>query len=91
MSGAATARRTWHRPPVIANPWLRWALYVAVLAYLVVALGSMQVNWARLADGLNRGWRFVQGFLSPNFTSRSGDILIGLQESITMTVCATVA
>jgi phosphonate transport system permease protein len=83
--------RTWCRPPLIANPWLRWAIYCAALCYLVLALGSMNVNWARLAEGLGRGWRFIQGFVQPNFTSRADEIAIGLQESLTMTVCATVA
>ena len=91
MSLVAPAPRTWRRAPVIANPWLRWALYLGAVLYLVLALGSMNVNWARLAEGLSRGARFVQGFLSPNFSARADDIMIGLQESITMTVCATVA
>ena len=91
MSAVAGMPRTWRRPPFIANPWLRWAIYAGALAYLVVALGTMHVNWARLAEGLGRGWRFIQGFLQPNFTARAEDIALGLQESITMTVCATVA
>jgi len=37
-----------------------------------------------------RGWRFIEGFMHPNFTSRADEIAVGLQESIAMTVCATV-
>ena len=91
MSATLAAGRTWRRPPFIANPWLRWAIYLGALAYLVAALGSLDVNWARLAEGLGRGLRFLQAFAHPNFISRADDIAIGLQESITMTVCATVA
>jgi len=91
MSMPTVAGRAWRRAPLIANTWLRWAIYLGVLTYLVLALGSMNVNWSRLADGLSRGWRFVQGFLQPNFTSRADEIALGLQESLTMTVCATVA
>jgi phosphonate transport system permease protein len=91
MTGAVATGRTWRRPPAIASPWLRWGLYIGALAYLVLALGSLNVNWTRLAEGITRGWRFVEGFLHPNFLSRADDIAIGLQESITMTVCATVA
>ncbi len=90
MSAVAETGRAWRRPAFIANPWLRWALYLAVLTYLIAALGSINVNWARLAEGLGRSWRFVEGFLHPNFVSRADDIGVGLQESITMTVCATV-
>lgn len=88
---AASARTVWRRPPFISSTWLRWALYIGAIAYLVMALGSMNINWTRLTEGLGRGWRFIEGFLHPNFTSRAEDIAIGLQESITMTVCATVA
>ena len=91
MIGTVARGRTWRRPPFINNPWLRWAIYIAALFYLVLALGSLNVNWARLAEGLNRGWRFIHGFLNPNFSARWDDIAIGLQESIAMTICATVA
>ncbi|HEX5959008.1 MAG TPA: phosphonate ABC transporter, permease protein PhnE [Hyphomicrobiaceae bacterium] len=90
-ASAAGQGRAWRRPPLIASPWLRWTLYLGALAYLVLALGSMDVNWARLADGFSRGWRFVEGFLRPNFLARADEIAVGLQESLTMTVCATVA
>lgn len=87
---SVAAGRTWRRTPFIANPWLRWAMYASALVYLVLALGSLHVNWARLADGMVRGWRFIEGFMHPNFTSRADEIAVGLQESIAMTVCATV-
>ena len=59
MSLVAPAPRTWRRAPVIGNPGLRWTLYLGAVLYLVLALGSMNVNWARLAEGLSRGARFV--------------------------------
>ena len=37
------------------------------------------------------GWRFVQGFLVPDFTTRWNDIYYGLIESLTITVTSTVA
>ncbi|MFO1029377.1 MAG: phosphonate ABC transporter, permease protein PhnE [Acetobacteraceae bacterium] len=88
MSGAIA--RHWRRKPLlIASRPLRWALYGGALVYLAVAVSSVHVNWLRLYDGLPRGWRFVQGFLAPNFLARWEDILIGFQESLTMTVTAT--
>jgi len=89
MSEAALARR-WKRPPLIPNPWLRWALYLAGLAYLIAALSTVEVNWARVSDGLAQGWRFVEGFLVPDFSSRSRDIWRGMEESLTMTVTSTI-
>ncbi len=88
---ATAAPGTWRRPPLVASPWLRWAIYLGALAYLVLALGSLNVDWARLAEGFGRGWRFIEGFVRPNFLARADEIALGLQESLTMTVCATVA
>lgn len=80
----------WRRPPLfIQNPSLRWAIYAGALIYLGTATSTIDVNWLRVSEGLDRGWRFLQGFLAPDFTSRWRDILAGLQESLTMTVCST--
>lgn len=92
MSAAGpTAARRWRPPPLIANPWLRYGLYAGALLYLVLAVGSLEVNWTRVVAGIDRGWQFVRGFLQPDFTARWDDVLIGMQESLTMTVTATVA
>lgn len=93
MTPAATAAaalpRQWRRPPFIANPRLRWTLYAGAALYLVLGIGSLEVNWARAIQGLERGWVFVLGFLNPNFTSRWDEIVIGFQESLTMTITST--
>jgi phosphonate transport system permease protein len=82
---------TWRRPPQIVKH-RRWriALQVGIVAYLVLAVGSLDVNWERVAIGLERGQRFIMGFLQPDFTSRWGDIARGLVESLTMTLTSTV-
>ncbi len=90
MTALATGRR-WRRPPLISNPTLRYSIYLGAFVYLVLALSTVDVNWARVQEGLERGLRFIQGFLSPDFTSRSRDIWIGLEESLTMTLTSTVA
>jgi phosphonate transport system permease protein len=82
--------RAWRRPPLIRNRSLRWTLGVGAVVYLTVAVTSLEINWLRVYQGLERGWRFVQGFLVPDFVSRWGDIMIGLQESLTMTFTSTV-
>ena len=82
---------TWHRPPLIAQRGLRYALYAVALAYLVLGLGTLEVNWQRAWEGLPRGGAFVSGFLAPDFLSRGADIWQGLLESLTMTLTATVA
>ncbi|WP_295884792.1 phosphonate ABC transporter, permease protein PhnE [uncultured Thiohalocapsa sp.] len=80
----------WRRPPLIADARLRWALLLGALAYLVIGIGSLTVNWGRAAEGWERGLRFLAGFVQPDFVSRWGDIQQGLTESLTMTLTATV-
>ncbi len=80
----------WKRPPFIERAWLRWAIYGGAALYLVLAVGALEINWSRLSEGMVRGWRFAAAFAHPDFVSRWEDILIGMQESLTMTVTATV-
>jgi phosphonate transport system permease protein len=82
--------RVWHRPPLIRNRALRWTSAAAALIYLGLALNSLDVNWLRVYEGLDRGWRFARGFLLPDFISRWSDIVIGMQESLTMSFTSTV-
>lgn len=90
MTGTAGTPRIWKRPRLVEQTWLRWVISLAVLLYLGLALGSIDVNWTRVSEGLVRAARLFSGFLQPDFTSRWEDIQQGLIESLTMTVCATV-
>lgn len=82
--------RTWRRPPFIENPTLRWLLVIGSGIYLALALGTIEVNWSRIAEGLPRGQRFVAAFFPPDFISRAGEIVEGIYESLWMTVTSTV-
>lgn len=90
MSAAVAPARRWAPPPRIRNRWLRWALHVGAAAYLALALGSVDVNWTRVVEGLDRGWQFVRAFAPPDFLSRRAEIAEGLAESLVMTVTSTV-
>src|SRR5690606_1573076 len=82
---SATYPDTWRRPPqMIRTPFWRRVFVIGAVAYLAFALGTIDVNWARVAEGLERGQRFISGFLSPDFTTRWRDISAGLVESLTM-------
>lgn len=80
----------WKKPPLVKRSWLRWVLTFGTLIYLVLAIGSVEVNWSRVYVGLERGAAFVAAFASPDFTSRWTDIRHGMTESIIMTVAASV-
>jgi len=80
----------WRPLPFIADARLRWALNLALLVYLALVYYSVEVNWRRVAEGLERGLNFIVSFLRPDFSSRAGEIVQGLTESLTMTLTSTV-
>lgn len=86
----SVAPRRWKKPPFIKNPRLRWALGLGAAIYLALALGTTEVNWTRVWNGLPRGQQFIAAFFPPDFTSRWDEIAEGIYESLWMTVTATV-
>lgn len=80
----------WRRLPLIEDVRYRIALISVVIIYLVLATLSIEINWARVAEGASRGLNFLSAFLQPDFTSRWKDIQQGLLESLTMTLTSTV-
>ena len=92
MSDAlAQSAYRWRKPAFIANPWLRWLLIIGVLVYVLLALATLDVNWTRVVEGLERGKKFIASFSHPDFNSRGSAILEGIKESIIMAVTSTVA
>ncbi len=89
-AAAAAAPRRWRRPPLIKSARLRWALGIGAALYLSLAIGSLEVNWLRVYEGLDRGLAFVVSFTQPDFLTRWTDIRDGLIESLVMTVTSTV-
>ena len=80
----------WRKPNFIKRAWLRQTLTIGFVAYLIAAFMTIEVDWNRVYEGLDRGWEFVLSFTRPDFVSRWGDIWHGLLESILMTVAASV-
>jgi phosphonate transport system permease protein len=87
---AITSSRYWKPLPLISNPRLRWGLWLGAAVYLALALGSMDINWSRVLDGLPRGANFFLSFFPPDFISRSDAIVDGILESLWMAVTSTV-
>jgi phosphonate transport system permease protein len=90
MSVAVAAPRRWRKQPLIKSARLRWSLGIGAALYLALAIGTTDVNWTRLWEGLPRGAQFVTAFFPPDFTSRWDEIVDGISESIWMTVVSTV-
>jgi phosphonate transport system permease protein len=90
VSTTYSAARRWKRPSLIPDVRLRWALWVGATIYVSLALGTMEINWDRVFDGVPRGQRFVLSFFPPDFVSRFDAILDGIYESLWMMVTSTV-
>ena len=82
--------KPWKKKPFVKRAWLRWLLLAGFVAYLIAAYMTIEINWSRVYEGLERGKQFVLAFTSPDFTSRSTDIWGGMIESIIMTVASSV-
>jgi phosphonate transport system permease protein len=70
---------------------VRLGLTIGVLAYLVLALATLQLDLARMSEGIARAGEFFGGWLRPDFLTRWGEIRDGLVESLAMTAVATAA
>ncbi|WP_261815412.1 phosphonate ABC transporter, permease protein PhnE [Vibrio gallicus] len=82
---------SWKKPPLIASAPVRWGIVAFALIYLTFAFQSVEINWARIYEGSERGLTFILAFMSPDFSGRWDNIYQGLIESLTMTVTSTVA
>jgi len=80
----------WRPPALLSGRGQRCLVVGGLLLYLLLAGSSINLDWNRIAEGWSRGLAFAGGFLQPDFTSRGGDILEGLLESLSMTLVATV-
>ena len=85
---AGQVKRTWRRPPAIANPYARYGLYVLVGAYLIWALTSLELSWARIAQGIPRAIDIFSRAFPPDFSRRSL-MIEGFVESIQIAILAT--
>lgn len=83
-------QRSWAPPPFIANPTLRWAMILGAVAYLIVGIFTVEVNWQRVVAGADRAGDFLRGFLAPDFITRGREIFEGLLESLAITIVSTV-
>ena len=86
---ASAAARAWRPPPLIAAPALRYAVYLIALAYAVLSVGSIDVNWTRAAEGVERAGRFLGG-LGMSAFGRPGSVGSPVKISRKLFACWTV-
>lgn len=78
----------WRPPGMIENPLLRYGLLVAVLAYLVLSIGSLEVEGSRVSQGLDRAANMLVRMIPPDF-SRWELLSKGILESLEMALTAS--
>ena len=86
---AATAAN-WNRPPLIKSAWIRHGVTVLALLYLVWSIGSLEINWERVSDGLPRASNIFTRMFPPDF-GRWDLLTRGIIESLEMAFAATFA
>lgn len=88
MNGAGDVP-SWKPRPWIGNPVRRWALLSGILAYLVLALGSIDVNLARIQRGFARFFETNLAFQWDVLGSKLAEVMDGIVESLAMAAVAT--
>ena len=81
---------TWKKKPFIRNSVLRYGLYIGSILYFVMAIYTMDINWARVAEGMPKGAKMLSQFFPPNIADSRGVIYDGIMESIWMAISATI-
>ena len=85
----SAVRDHWRKQPFITNPVLRYCLYAAIAAYVVVTVATLPIDWDRAAQGLTRAGKIFGGAFPPSF-ERSGLLIDGFLESLKIAILATV-
>ncbi len=84
----STAAPKWHRIRTIKNPLMRHGLTLLVVAYILWSMGTLDINWTRVANGLPRAANMLMRMLPPDF-SRWSLLLRGVLESVQMALAAS--
>ena len=78
----------WHRIRMIENPPLRYGLLFLAVAYIFGSLGTLDIDWTRIANGLPRAANMIARMMPPDF-SRWELLFRGLLESVQMALAAS--
>ena len=88
-SGAKTeGPLQWQPIRMIENPLIRHGLTLLALAYLFWSVGTLDMDWSRVAAGLPRAKNMIVRMIPPDF-SRGQLLARGILESVQMALTAT--
>ena len=92
MATEQPPQRSWSRPTAFYNHYVKWAVYVAITAFLLWSAWNMRISPERVVSGWDATVGLVQGMVPPEISTEfKNDLLIeGLVESVAMSVIATI-
>ncbi|GMQ77217.1 MAG: phosphonate ABC transporter, permease protein PhnE [Gammaproteobacteria bacterium] len=79
---------SWRPPKLIANPYTRYGLLLAAVAYVIWSLGALDIDWYRVEQGMYRAGNMFARMVPPDF-SRWELLARGLLESVQMAFAAS--
>lgn len=89
MSGPATWPTTWRRPSMfLVNPTLRYGFWFLIAVYLAWSMGTLNIDWNRVALGVPRASDMLSRMFPPDF-SRWELLVRGVVESLQMAFAAS--
>ncbi len=88
---SARQAQQWRPPRMIESATHRRLILGGTALYGLLVLATVEIDPARIAEGLSRTGAFFAGWLRPDFVTRWTDIRAGLLESLAMTAVATAA
>jgi len=78
----------WHRIRMIDSPLIRNGLFLMALVYIFFSVGTLDISWERIANGLPRAARMLARMVPPDF-SRWNLLVRGVLESVQMALAAS--
>jgi phosphonate transport system permease protein len=79
----------WRAPSLLGSPGRRFALLTLVAAYLVWAVGSLEIDWDRMIRGVPRALDIFQRMMPPDVGGKWHLLVRGMVESIQMAIAST--
>ena len=83
-----SAPATWRPPSLVPNPLYRYGLMALAGGYVLWSVGSLEVDWNRVAQGFPRAGDILGRMFPPDF-SRWELLLRGVTESVEMALAAS--
>ena len=78
----------WRPPKLVESPVLRAGLWLLVLVYLIWSFGALEMDWARVSQGMGRAGNMLARMVPPDF-SRWELLFRGMTESILIAFAAS--